>query len=502
MAESKDQGHAARSFADIPAEHWALFGLILVGGVLRLLWIGDKSLWVDEAHALRIAQGTLGEIHEFCARPGSHEPALRYYLMHFLDKMSPALGGKTEFLIRLPALITGIALIPIVWGLANRLTAKPAGLIAALFAMLSPLLIDHSQDARYYTVFLALEFGGLLALLSAWEAPERRGLWATAGLASALAFHISYLSVFVAAPVGAICLVLLARPVGVDGESAHAARRGALIALASMGVLLVGWVIPLLRAVKLYLGMGEALPLANPQPAHLIVTRHIPDWQFDWLAELVHPMTPGALALVAFAGAGLWAVARRRRWNLAVLGLIVVCTGVIALGTSMRLSLNPRYLLHFHVLALVLAGVGLGHLARARVGMVVAAAIAAGVSLTMLPAVKTSLVSEKQNWKAAVELIESNLHPRDIIITGALWSEQPVYHYAGPRARQALRMHALSEAHFELLRLTHAHAWFVGWGEIPDFIQVQLDEDFTLVDIFPGTRGDVYVWRKAPNPQS
>ncbi len=71
--------------------------------------------------------------------------------------------GHGEFAVRLPTLIAGTLVIPVLYELGRELYDRRTGLVAAGFAAISPLLVWYSQEVRMYT-FVALF--GLLALLT------------------------------------------------------------------------------------------------------------------------------------------------------------------------------------------------------------------------------------------------------------------------------------------------------------------------------------------------
>ena len=71
--------------------------------------------------------------------------------------------GHSEFAVRLPSLIAGTLVIPVLYELGRELYDRRTGLLAAAFAAVSPLLIWYSQEVRMYE-FVTLF--GLLALLT------------------------------------------------------------------------------------------------------------------------------------------------------------------------------------------------------------------------------------------------------------------------------------------------------------------------------------------------
>jgi hypothetical protein len=282
-----------------------------------------------------------------------------------------------------------------------------------------------------------------------------------------------------------------------------ALRRGALIGIVSLAIPLIPWAMPIARAVAQYIG------LLDPPPPEVMATgvtalgeRYAPEWSSRWLAELLHPTLWGSLLLAVGVLLGLWGALRHQPRHLAPLVLIGLLTVALTMGTAMRHSLAPRYLIHLHALALTLGGVALGFLWQMGPGgRTGSALVAAALTLGFLPALWIHLTTERQDWRGAVEIIESNFQTHDIILTGAYWSERPVQHYiTEPQVADAIRPHVMAEADFEMALMVNASVWYVGWGEIPPFIQEHLDREFTLIAHLPGTRGDVLVYKKGPLP--
>jgi uncharacterized membrane protein len=133
-----------------------LGGLVLVGLVLRL--VVTRGIWLDEAISIHQARLSL---HDLFANlyNGDRQPPL-YHLTLWLTIRA---FGHSEFAVRLPSLIAGTLVIPVLYQLGRELYDRRTGLVAAAFAAASPVLIWYAQEVRMYE-FVALF--GLLALLT------------------------------------------------------------------------------------------------------------------------------------------------------------------------------------------------------------------------------------------------------------------------------------------------------------------------------------------------
>jgi hypothetical protein len=135
---------------------WVLAGLVLAGLALRLAV--PRGIWLDEAISIHQARLSLHDMLRTLYY-GDRQPPL-YDLVLWL---TIRVFGHGEFAVRLPTLIAGTLVIPVLYELGRELYDRRTGLVAAGFAVISPLLVWYSQEVRMYT-FVALF--GLLALLT------------------------------------------------------------------------------------------------------------------------------------------------------------------------------------------------------------------------------------------------------------------------------------------------------------------------------------------------
>jgi len=150
----------------------ALAGILVLGAVLRLWGLGDKSLWFDEAYSVYLAQQPFVEIPRLLRLYDTHPP-LHYVLLHFWM----AAFGKAEVAIRLPSVLASVGVLALTFAFARRLAGASAALLATLLLALSPFQIVAAREARMYPF---LTFFGLSAFYSLWLALEenRRWYWA------------------------------------------------------------------------------------------------------------------------------------------------------------------------------------------------------------------------------------------------------------------------------------------------------------------------------------
>jgi uncharacterized membrane protein len=132
-----------------------LVAVILVGLGLRLAV--TRGIWLDEAISIHQARLSLHDLFRTLYF-GDRQPPLHDLVLWFTIRAF----GHGEFAVRLPSLIAGTLVIPVLYELGRELYDRRTGLVAAAFAAVSPVLIWYSQEVRMYE-FVALF--GLLALL-------------------------------------------------------------------------------------------------------------------------------------------------------------------------------------------------------------------------------------------------------------------------------------------------------------------------------------------------
>ena len=207
-------------------EWWLLAGITLAALALRLWAIGDKGLAYDEAATALMARATAGEIVAFHWNAGFEHPPLWQLTMAAWS----ALFGQSEAMLRLLPALMGALAVPLAWLWVRRMWPgeRALRLWTAVLMALSPVLLLYSQEARMYTVVLALALLSLIALCAAVTRP--RG-WAIAGFVAAnwimTGFH--YYSVLLIGVEGLFLLLLAAH-----ARSWRGALAGASITLLSL----------------------------------------------------------------------------------------------------------------------------------------------------------------------------------------------------------------------------------------------------------------------------
>lgn len=133
----------------------AWIGLLLASGItLRLISLGTKSFWPDEAASVAIAQLTWHDLIRVLVNRQANM-ALYYFVLRLWIRL-----GSNESIVRLLSLAFGSATIVAIYFLGENLFGSKVGRIAAMIASCHVFLIEYSQEARAYSLLV------LLAVLS------------------------------------------------------------------------------------------------------------------------------------------------------------------------------------------------------------------------------------------------------------------------------------------------------------------------------------------------
>jgi mannosyltransferase len=136
--------------ADTVGRHRAAFaavGLALViGGFLRFHNLGGESLWVDEAVSWTQAKDGLADLIWRAAH--DNYPPLHNLALFAVIK----LFGDSEWSLRLPSAIFGVANIGVLYWLGTMTFGRAAGLLGAALLAVAPFHIWYSQEARMYSL--------------------------------------------------------------------------------------------------------------------------------------------------------------------------------------------------------------------------------------------------------------------------------------------------------------------------------------------------------------
>lgn len=332
-----------------------LAAITALAAVLRLLHLGDWSIWVDEAHTWRDVTVPFDEFQ----RGGTSWYPTSFLLLRWLMAIG-WLEPFTEGWLRLPFAFCGIVTVPLLAVCGNLIVGRRAALLAALFLAINPWHVYWSQNARAYVLVCMF---AVLAAGTFWLGVQRRSRAVLAtGVLLALAAGSCHATGLLLLPVFAVYPLLAAGNL--------AGRRIALIAVvAGIGVTLLP-------------SLVELLPFLD------VHRKSHPDASFVHLAQTTAFYFRLPLLLTALLG--LWLLLHQR---LAGRVLFLACWALVPLlllgivGSTM-VKVTARYALAALPAVLLLAGA-----ASVRIGEALIAGLVTGRrSFRLLPAALVPLI--------------------------------------------------------------------------------------------------------------
>ncbi len=387
--------------------------IITAGLVIRGLFLNRQSLWFDEMAQAAVAQAAWKEMLPLITRHSS--PPLDYVLM----KLVMLLFGTADWVVRMPALVFGVAAIAALYRFARSLTDRENGLLAAALLAFSPMAIAYSQEARMYSLFLFLS---LVSYLLARRFIERNdpasGVWL--GIANGLLLLTHYFGVFVIAGEG---MILLWGMRSKEGRK----RRAALMAVAMLIplVMFLPW-LPYFIAQLEYTG-GEAGYALRADPLFFksIISSFAPTagGHRGWLY--------GYLLLFVAGAAYAWRMRERHVLTVVVCLTVMLCL-LFALSYATRVVTARNAIFLLPLFLLVCA-----HGVRAvSVRSTLPPAAAALLLMLVLawPAAQAARGGGKVNWRDAAAYLRGRAAAEEKIVTSDFISRACLAYYLEPAA--------------------------------------------------------------------
>ncbi|HID61218.1 MAG TPA: hypothetical protein EYP49_00505 [Anaerolineae bacterium] len=426
--------------------------IILLGSAVRLLYLGQQSLWYDEAFAWAVASAELRTSIEAILSDGSHPP-LYYLVLRFFLHM-----GQSEAVIRLPSAMFGILAVPLVYKIGRLCFGQEAGLLGALWFSLAPLHVWYSQEARMYSMVVFLSLGSVYFFLHTLR-ENSRILWLGFVVFTVLAYPTNY-SAFLVSLVQLVFLVCTLR-------SNYRLLRHWTISQALAFLPLLPWLVALLsREVKSF-GFGW---IPRPEPLDPLKTL----WNFSLgYTGTLTPLVFLSLLLFTFAFLrGLWSQRSGPEDDPPQTLLLPHAKLFLALWLILPIAfvylishlLVPIYIDRFLLVALppylILVAYGLLRIKNtiARRGLILALTLAISLSLSRI---YFDPIYVKEDWRGLAGYIQQKSQSSDIIFVRALEGTLPFnYYYRGQLERVAMSVNRVI-APLDEIAQEHERIWLV-----------------------------------------
>jgi hypothetical protein len=141
--------------------------ILLVAFGLRLFHLGHQELRGDEAFDALFSAQPVAVILSQLQGEQPYPPLFHTGLHYWLDLL-----GQSEVAQRLPALISGVLLLPLIYQLARLMLIETTALLAAALAAINPFYVWHAQDGRMYSLLAALSVASIWLALR-WLQDDR-----------------------------------------------------------------------------------------------------------------------------------------------------------------------------------------------------------------------------------------------------------------------------------------------------------------------------------------
>jgi hypothetical protein len=375
----------------------AVAALTVLAALLRFATLDRQSFWSDEAMTALLARmsftdmlGTIGDTES--------TPPLYYVLAWVWAKAF----GHGEIGLRSLSALAGTATVPVTFLAGTTLVGRRAGVAAAGFVAVSPLLVWYSQEARAYALAVLLCGISFAALTYVLERATVRSLtvWAAA---SVLAIASHYFALFVVAAEVVWLLLADRRPSThwAAGFVTAGAAGVSLLALEQRGNGLVD-------VIAMSAGLGERVQVLAKQL--LIGSAELPADRA--LAGVVALIVAASVVLVVTRGTSK----ERRAFTVAasVGGAAVIVP--VALAVAGLDYVNTRNAQVGMVPLAIAAAAGLAVVAPRRVGMPSLAAVAV-MLLAIAMAVTIDPAYGRSNWRGFARSVTAGDVPRAVVVT-------------------------------------------------------------------------------------
>jgi uncharacterized membrane protein len=305
--------------------------------------------------------------------------------------------GEHEWVLRLPAAMTGTLAIASIYLLGKQVGGRWLGLIAALLLTLNPYHVWFSRDVRNYSLALLLSILIVYFFLRLLRG-ERVWIWFT--LSSALGFITHYFCLIL--PLAQFIYFLLN-----FRRRYRLFRRWALsMAIASLPLLI--WLIALFTQEEQMIGIGW---IPTPEIWAPLLTL----WNFSLL-------TIGQWTILETVGLPLFVVAfilglgrsRYRQWLVLWLFVPMVSILLISRGTGRNIYVDRYFVVCLPAFLLLLAlGALRPHKRWARIGLSLALLVASAAGTAR---VFGDPHLTKEDWRTATAIVSEQRIPDDLLV--------------------------------------------------------------------------------------
>lgn len=489
-------------------KHWeaVLLGAILLAALaLRLYGLERDSFWIDELTQIRRSRLSFFAMLKDVIREVSAVP-IEYAVTHFVYHYV----GKSEGILRLPAVLWGTASVAVIYFLGRRMFDRTTGFLAAALLAFMPVQIYYSQEMRPY---ILASFMVLLTTLAFHRAASlnTRGSWALYGAALVVGMYSHYYVAVVGILHGVWLLWMC-----VTKRKPWRSLRPYLIAAGIAGLLFSPWVALDIRDMIVrqgrFLNEGNVFNLPR---LHTLLRAPYVSHGANYALTAGRPLTWFiALAWILAAAGVVLALLRKREWW-SHLGLAAI-VGFGGMGTALALNAVASYYFAARqmvpfgppvVLLVCAAWVGLFRAAWQRLtrrpanlaGALAAIAFFVFAAGTLAGPLAGTYASTKHDYRGASRYLLQHVRHGDIILTRIAYYPET---YAPELERQIIELKGMDTIRAEAKK--HTRVWILERTEalrqsLPDVLAWAESEKPLQPKSFYGLR--LYLYSEELTPQ-
>jgi len=397
---------------------WGLLFLMAAFAVFFGLNVfGHTSLRLDEAQSLfqtqRDVPGMLHLVAQDVHVPGYHT------LLHFWQ----LLFGQDIYIARIMSLVFFVGTIIMTYILATyALGRRSIGLFAALLVTISPFMEWYGSEARMYTMLAFMTVLHMYFFVRILK-QEGRGRWIFWTLTAILGLYTHYFFIFVLLS-EFVSVILLRKKL--HGE--HAIRN-IIIGGAIAGASLLPW---LMYVYGLGFASNTQPALAEPSAGDLFDTyaQFVFGFQVSTVNTLIISLWPVAVLLAFFA-----LQRSKKQIPIAITSFVLLATLPVLCAFLISITIKPFFLSRYLIVALPTLFIFIAWLLtryRPWIARTIRIILVVVIGLLFTVQVMSPNTPVKENYKEAVEYIDANARPRDVVVLAAPFTIYPVeYYYKG-----------------------------------------------------------------------
>ncbi|HUQ19397.1 MAG TPA: glycosyltransferase family 39 protein [Gemmatimonadaceae bacterium] len=459
--------------------------IAFIAAFLRFYHLGS-DLWLDEITPV-VDYGHMPWVQVM----GSYLRTNNHLLNTLMIKLSIGVFGESEWSIRLPAVLFGIAAVPALYWLARTVLSRWASVGAAAMFAASYHHVFFSQNARGYSAYLFFSIVATALLLRALT-DDKSWRWVLYVFAMVLGFTSLANMVFVFAA-HVIVSIAAVNAVHRQGGVANSLVRRLAVVFAAAGFL----------SFQVY---AAPLPEMYVLVSKLYVreaTGYAP-FSREFFAEIARGLSAGfggIVPAIILAVAGIIGIVfffRRNAYAASALALPPVLTAMFLLVRG--LSFSPRFFLLLIPLAILTAMSTVQASDHAKRAGIIGVCLAAASLLTLPAYYRTP----KQSYRAAIQYLDGVRTPDESIVVVYAASEGMKYYVPRVAKGEAGAYHySRTLPSFDSLVAPPKKALVVTTfprilrADLPDLSE-RITSEWRPQRVFPATVGDgeITVWSR------